>query len=142
MSLNLLAVQDEIAAQLRDSIPQDVYETSPPEDAKLRFDSSKMILPYVVIQYSDMYPNGLTGGIIGNRYDVAESYIIISCVGPTERSARQVAGMVRSALTGFKPADAGELRFTGGARDFETQDNKANRFVVDIAFTFPVNTVW
>lgn len=141
MSLNLLAVQDQITAKLRE-IPQDVYETSAPDDSKLRFDASGMILPYAVIEFADMYEGGYAKSILGAQYHVGESFIIVSCVGPTERSSRQVADLVRQKLTGFIPEDAGELRFAGGNRYFTAQDAKPNRYVSEVSFTFPVNTIW
>lgn len=141
MSLNLLAVQDAITAKLSE-IPQDVYETSAPDDSRLKFDSSGMILPYAVIEFSDMYESGVAGGIVSSKYDVAEAYVIISCVGPTQRSARQVADVVREKLAGFIPADSGELRIAGGSRYFTAPDAKPNRYVAEVAFTHLVNTVW
>ena len=141
MSLNLLPTQDAIAAKLRE-LAQDVYETSAPEDSKLRFDSNGMILPYIVVEFADMYDSIETGGILSTRYDVKTSYIVVSCVAPTERSARQVAELVRDKLTGFVPVDAGELTQTGGGVAYATQDQKPNRFTAELAFTFPVNIVW
>lgn len=141
MSLNLLAVQDEIAAKLRE-LPQDVYETSAPEDTKLKFDTNGMILPYIVVEFSDMYDAATGSGILSSRYDIKTSYVIISCIAPTERSSRQVAQVVRDKLTGFKPADAGEMNLTGGGLAYTIADSKPNRFISEIAFTFLVNTVW
>lgn len=141
MSLNLLAVQDQIVAKLRE-LAQDVYETTAPDDSKLRFDSSGMILPYIVIEYSDMSENALGNGILSTIYDVKSSSIIVSCVAPTERSARQVVGLVREKLTGFKPTDAGELRLEAGGTGYTSADAKPNRYISELAFSFPVNTVW
>jgi hypothetical protein len=141
MSLDLLSIQDEITAKLKE-IPQDVYETTAPDDSKLKFDPSGMILPYVVIEYSDMYPGIERGGIISSRYDVGRAYAIVSCVGPTQRSARQVANVVRDKLTGFIPADAGEMVPSGGSISYTEADAKPNRFVAELSFTLPVNTVW
>lgn len=140
MSLNLLAVQDQIADKLRE-LAQDVYETTPPEDAKLRFDATGNILPYIVIEFSDMYESALGNGILSTVYDVKSSSIIVSCVAPTERAARQVAGLVREKLTGFKPDDAGELKLEAGAT-YTAAEPKAKRYVSELAFSFPVNTVW
>ena len=140
MSLDLLSVQDEITAKLRE-LPQDVYETVAPDDSKLRFDSSGNVLPYIVVIYSDMYENTDSNGVIGTRYDTKVSYADIVCIGPTERSARQVAGVVRDKLLGFKPNDAGELMLDGGTA-YATKDNKPNRFSAEVSFAFPVNTVW
>lgn len=141
MSLNLLAVQDQITTKLKE-IPQDVYETSAPDDSKLKFDTSGMILPYVVVEFSDMYESGQPGGILSSRYDVAEAYLTVSCIGPTQRSARQVADLVRDKLAGFLPTDSGELRVAGGSRYFASQDIKPNRYITEVAFTHSVNTVW
>jgi hypothetical protein len=141
MSLDLLAVQDQIITKLKE-LPQDVYETSTPDDSKLNFDSSGNILPYIVVEFSDMEDAPGAGGILSSKYNVGMSYIIVSCIGPTERSSRQVAGVVREKLTGFNPTDAGELRTAGGGVSYTSQTSKVNRFVSELAFTFPVNTVW
>jgi hypothetical protein len=141
MSLNLIAVQDEITSKLNE-LAQDVYETSAPDDSKLRFDDSGMILPYIVVEFADMYESAQAGGILSSKYDVKTSYIIASCIAPTERAARQVAGLVREKLTGFTPADAGEMVLAGGGVSYAAQDAKPNRYVSELAFTFPVNTVW
>ncbi len=141
MSLNLLAVQDQITAKLNE-LAQDVYETAPPEDSKLRFDTNGMILPYIVVEFSDMYENALANGILSTVYDVKSSSIIVSCIAPTERSARQVAGLVREKLTGFKPADAGELKLEAGGTSYTGSDAKSKRYISELAFSFPVNTVW
>jgi hypothetical protein len=141
MSLNLLAVQDDIAAKLRE-LAQDVYETTAPDDSKLRFDSNGMILPYIVIEFSDMYDSLNASGILSSRFDVKTSYALVSCVAPTERSARQVAEVVRDKLTGYSPTDAGEMRLSGGGIAYSTKDSKPNRYISELAFTFPVNIVW
>lgn len=141
MSLNLLAVQDQITAKLSE-IPQNVYEVSAPDDSKLPFDASGMVLPYAVIEFSDMYEMPGVGGIMSTKYNTSESFVTVSCIGPTQRSARQVADVVRNKLTGFIPEDAGELRLFGGLRYFATQDAKPNRYVAEVSFIFVVNTVW
>lgn len=140
MSLNLLAVQDQITAKLGE-LAQDVYETSAPDDSKLRFDETGNLLPYIVVQYSDMYPGG-SNGITGARYDTGQSYAIITCVSANQRASRQVADLVRDKLTGFTPTDGGELRFAGGAIDYANPDVKPNRYIAEVAFTFAVNTAW
>lgn len=141
MSLNLLAVQDNITAKLRE-LSQDVYETTAPEDSKLRFDANGMILPYIVIEFADMYESTGAAGIVSSRLDVKTSYIVVSCIAPTERSARQVAELVRDKLTGYVPTDAGELVLSGGGIAFTAQEAKPNRYIAELAFTFPVNIVW
>jgi hypothetical protein len=140
MSLNLLAVQDQITDKLKE-LPQDVYETTAPDDSKLRFDANGMILPYIVILFSDMYESPDSRGILSARYNTGTSYVDVLCVGPTQRSARQVADLVRDKLTGFIPEDAGELRFNGGTR-YAGVDPRPNRYEAELSFVFPVNVVW
>lgn len=140
MSLNLLAVQDQITAKL-DELAQDVYETAAPDDSKLSFDASGNLLPYIVIQYADMYP-GNGNGITGARYNSGQSYAVVTCVSGNQRASRQVADLVRDKLTGFSPTDAGELRLAGGTIDYSNPDAKPNRYVTEVGFTFVVNTAW
>ena len=141
MSMNLLAVHDQITAKLEE-LSQDVYETAAPDDSKLNFDANGNLMPYVVVQYSDIYPTGLSGGVVGELYNVAQSYCIVTCVSTNQRASRQLADAVRAKLIGFKPADAGELKLAGGAIDYSNPDAKPSRYVTDLGFTFPVNTVW
>ena len=140
MSLNLLAVQDQITAKLNE-LAQDVYETAAPEDSKLTFDASGNLLPYIVVQYSDMYP-GNSNGITGAQYNTGTSYLIVTCVSGNQRASRQVADLVRNKLTGFKPTDAGELKLAGGTINYSNPDVKPSRYVTEVGFTFVVNTVW
>lgn len=141
MSLNLLAVHDQITAKLQE-LPQDVYETAAPDDSKLAFDANGNLLPYIVVQFSDMYPSSTGNGVVGAQYDVGQSYIVVTCVSTNQRACRQVADSVRSKLTGFSPSDAGELRPAGGSIQYANPDSKPNRYVTEVGFTFPVNTAW
>jgi len=140
MSLNLLAIQDEIAAKLRE-LPQTVYETDVPADVKLTFASNGLFNPYIVIEFSDMQDGAYAGSILSSKYSTKTSYIIVTCVAPTERASRQVAGLVREKLTGFAPNDAGELKLSGG-QSYTSSEAKTNRYISEVAFTFPVNTIW
>lgn len=141
MSLNLIAVHDQITTKLRE-LPQDVYETSAPEDSKLKFDASGRLLPYIVVQYSDMYPTGTGNSIVGAKYDAAQSYMLVTCVAENERAIRQVADLVKNKIVGFKPSDAGEIKFEGGAITYAATETKPNRYTVEIGFIFQVNTAW
>ena len=141
MSLNLLAVQDQITAKLRE-LSQDVYETAAPDDSKLKFDAAGNLLPYIVVQYSDMYPTSIGNGILGAKYDAAESYFLVVCIADSERAPRQISDLVKNKLVGFQPYDAGEIRFAGGAVDYANVETKPNRYVLDLGFLLQVNTVW
>jgi len=141
MSLNLIAVHDQITAKLNE-LPQDVYESAGPEDSKLRFDSAGRMLPYIVVQYSDMYPTGTGNGITGAKYNAAQSYMLVTCVADNERATRQVADAVKNKIVGFQPTDAGEIRFEGGAITYAALDGRPKRYTVEVGFLFQVNTAW
>lgn len=137
----LIDVQDEIVAQLNE-LAQDVYETTPPDDTKLRFDPTGIILPYIVVEFSDAYETDAATGIVSTRFDMKESSIIVSCIGPTERSARQVAGLVRDKLVGFIPAGCTELKPIVGGVTYSQPEAKTNRYISELAFSFKLDTVW
>lgn len=139
--MTLLDIQDQITAKLSE-LTQDVYETVAPDDTKLRFDPTGIILPYIVIEFSDAYESTAGTGIVSTRYDMKQSYIIVSCIAPTERSVRQVAGLVRDKLTGFTPTRCTELRQVAGGVTYTAQDSKPNRFVSELGFMFQLDPVW
>ena len=141
MSLDILAVHDQITAKLEE-LAQDVYETSAPDDSKLKFDSSGNLLPYLVVQYADMYPTEQGNGILSAKYDAAESYFIVTCTSTNQRASRQIADLVKNKIIGFQPTDAGEIRFAGGSIDYSMQVTKPNSYIVELGFILQVNTAW
>jgi len=142
MSLNLLAVHDQITTKLNE-LPQDVYDTSVPENVKIKHAGNKLFLPYIVVFYGDMAESSRGRGITSVRNNVGISYAVVRCTAPTERAARQVADLVRDKLVGFKPVDAGELRLTAGGRTYTNTDGNGvpEHFIAEVPFTFVVNTV-
>jgi hypothetical protein len=140
MSLDLLAIQDNITSRLN-QLAQDVYESEAPEDSKLRFDANGMILPYIVVIYSDVYDSADSSGILSTKYDTKDSYVDVVCVAPTERSSRQVAQLVRDKLLGYVPINSGEMKIDGNRR-YTIKDAKPNRFASELSFVYPVNIVW
>ena len=141
MSLNLLAVQDQIVAALK-TMPQDIYTTAIPEDSKVKHGAAGLFLPYVVVLFADMKESASGNGITSVRHNPGISYCVVQTYSPTERAARQVSEVVRDKLTGFKPTDAGELRLAGG-KTYSTVEYNAvpKKYVSEVAFMFIVNTV-
>jgi len=139
MSLSLLPVQDQIVTKLQE-LPQSVYENGVPDDAQLEYQNGIM-LPFIVPFFGGFARSSDGRGIVSSRMDLGESYCIVQCVGPTERSSRQVADAVRDKLTGFKPTDAGELRPITNSRivlpDFTSRPAK---YVAEVTFRYSVNT--
>jgi hypothetical protein len=93
--------------------------------------------------YGDMAESSRGRGITSVRDNAGISYAIVRCIAPTERAAREVAGLVRDKLVGFKPVDAGELRLAPGGRNYVDADANSSpqRYVAEIPFVFIVNTV-
>jgi hypothetical protein len=139
MGLSLLPIQDQIITKLNE-LAQTVYENGVPDDASLEYSNGTM-LPFIVPFFGG-YARAADGrGITSVRQDLGESYCIIQCVGPTERSARQVSDLVRNKLTGFIPSDAGELKPVGNSRvvlpDFTSRPAK---YTSEVTFRYVVNT--
>lgn len=139
MALSLLPIQDEIVTKLQE-LSQTVYQNGVPDDASLEYQNGIM-LPFIVPFFGGYSRASEGRGIVSSRQDLGESYCIIQCVGPTERSSRQVADAVRDKLTGYVPDDAGELRPIGNSRivlpDFTSRPAK---YVTEVTFRYAVNT--
>lgn len=139
MGLSLIPIEDEIITKLKE-LPQTVYENGVPDDANLIYSNGTM-LPFIVPFFGG-YARAVDGrGITSSRQDLGESYVIIQCVGPTERSSRQVADVVRDKMTGFKPNDAGEMIPSGNSR-FVTPDfsSRPAKYISEVVFRYAVNT--
>lgn len=139
MGLSLLPIEDQIITKLKE-LPQTVYENGVPDDANLAYSNSTM-LPFIVPFFGG-FARALDGrGITSVRQDLGESYIIIQCVGPTERSSRQVADLVRNKMTGFTPSDAGEMVPASNSR-YVTPDfsSRPAKYISEVTFRYAVNT--
>ncbi len=139
MSLSLLPTQDAIITKLNE-LPQTVYENTVPTDDILEYSDGQM-LPFIVALFGG-YSRAIEGrGITSVRQDLGESYVSIACVGPTERSARQVADLVLNHLTGFVPVNASELTPAPSTNTI-IFDNSVRpvKYISEITFIFYVNT--
>jgi hypothetical protein len=142
MTLSLLPVQDLITAELNE-LAQTVYENSVPDDKLLEHSNDGMLLPFIVIRHSGFVQRANERGITGPRQDLGRAFAEIMCVGPTERSARQVLDLVTDKLTGFQPTGGSILTPEGIGKPYVVYDasGKASKFVADITFSYAVNTV-
>lgn len=142
MSLALLPVQDAIVTKLSE-LAQTVYENAVPDDELLEHSVDGMMLPFIVIRHSGFIQPANERGITGPKQDLARSFAEIMCVGPTERSSRQVLDLVTDKLTGFQPTGGSILTPEGIGKPYVVYDTsgKASKFVSDITFSYAVNTV-
>jgi hypothetical protein len=138
MGLSLLPVQDQIITKLKE-LPQTVYENGVPDDASLSH-SNGIMKPFIVPLFGG-YSRAVDGrGIISSRQDLGESFCTVQCVGPNERSSRQIADLVRNKLMGFIPEDAGELRPVGTSRIVTPEfTSRPTRYISEVTFRYPVN---
>lgn len=139
MTLSLLPTQDEITLKLKE-LPQTVYENTAPTDDLLEYSGGQM-LPFIVPVYGG-YSRAIVGrGITSVRHDLGESFVSVACVGPTERSARQVADLVLNKLTGFKPVNASELTPAPNTGSLVFDNSiKPIKYISELTFMFYVNT--
>ena len=139
--MSLLDIQDAIVTQLK-TLAQDVYDDGVPEETKLRFSTDGIMLPYIIVEHSGVTPsiNGSPiSGVVGAS---GKSSATILCIGPNQRSSRQVAGLVRQKLTGFKVATSGELTPSLAPYTYIDGNARPVRYVTEITFDFITDTVW
>lgn len=141
MALALLPIHDQITTKLSE-LPQTVYENGVPDDKQLTYVDGKL-LPFIVANYAGFVQMPMERGITGPRADLGRSAVTVLCVGPNERSARQVADLVVDKLTGFKPSDAGVLEPETAGKTYSVYDSASRpvKYVSEVSFTFAVNTV-
>jgi len=139
MSMSILPVQDQIVTKLKE-LPQTVYENGVPDDANLEY-ANGLMLPFTVPFFGGYARSLDARGIVSVRQDLGESFVIVQCVGPTERSSRQVADLVRDKLAGYQPNDAGPLMPINNSR-FLTPDmsSKPVKYIAEVTFRYAVNT--
>ena len=138
---DLLAINDAITAQLN-TLAQDVYESAVPDDVKIKNSANGLFLPFIIVHYGDVQESARSRGIISSRFNGGTSFCVVECVAPTERASRQVAALVRNALTGFIPSTAGELRLAGGRASTMVESTAVpKRYITEVSFNFFLDTV-
>lgn len=139
--MSLLDVQDAIVTELR-TMAQTVYDDGVPEDTTLQFDSNGILLPYIVVEHAGLSAQAAGMPITGVKDASGESSVSVLCIGPTQRSSRQVAALVRQKLTGFKPTSSGELTPISAPYTYIDGTARPTRYVSEIVFSFALNNVW
>lgn len=137
--MTLLEIQDAIVVKLKE-LAQDVYDDGVPEETKLRFSTDGIMLPYIIVEHAGLTVDSMP--ISGVKGASGQSSVSVLCIGPNQRSSRQVAGLVREKLTGFKTTGSGEL--TPNLAPYTYVDGNARpiRYVTEVSFDFITDTVW
>lgn len=139
--MTLMQVQDAIVEKLRE-LPQDLYDDGVPDDTRLRFDSTGVMMPYIIVEHAGVTVNQAGMPITGVADAAGSSVLSILCLAPSQRASRQVAELVRQKLTGYKPLDAGELTPMASPYTYIDATARPTRYVSEIMFSFTLNTVW
>lgn len=142
MALAMVPINNQITTKLKE-LPQDVYETSIPDDSVVRYDTNGLMLPYIVAVYSGFVQLNMERGITGPRQDLGQAYARFMCVAPTDQAARVVADAVTDKLTGFQPTDAGMLMPEVVGKPYAMYDSNSRpmKYVVEVTYKYAVNTV-
>jgi hypothetical protein len=139
--MSLLNVQDAIVTQLK-TLPQTVYDDGVPEDTRLVFAANGMMLPYIVVEHSGATLTADGQPITGVKDGSSEASISVMCIGPTQRSSRQVSELVRQKLTGFNGVEFGELKPVSAPYTYIDGRTQPVRYVSETVFGFTLNSVW
>jgi hypothetical protein len=139
--LNLIYVQDIIAAYVREQFPgYEVYEDDVLDNEALLKQSNK-IKPYIVLQWAGLFASGSTS-FVGVRYDEYDSAVDINVVAPTPRQAREAMNIIMDKLIGWKPTGGGAMNPEGGSGLFVVPDYNGSPhvYIASTRLSFAVNS--
>lgn len=113
--LNLSESELSVLAKVG-SLGRDIYEIEIPEDSALKYNKfGKLAAPFYVVSFAG--PLNTEYGdrsLCGAGDDPVRVVVAIQTVSGDTGSLRTAHTEVLDALTGFYPADSGEMRFGGG----------------------------
>lgn len=113
--LNLPESEVSIITEL-ETLGLPVYEIEMPEDSALNYNKfGKLASPFYVISFAG--PLSTEYGdrsLCGAADDPVKAIVSVQTVGGDTASVRAAHGNMMDLLTGFYPADSGEMRFGGG----------------------------
>lgn len=140
--LNVVAVQDIIAAHIREEFSgYQVYEDDVLDDESLLRASNKT-KPYIVLRWSGLMRNGRGASFGGVRLDEYVSSVDINVVAPTPTQCRKAINVIMDKLIGWKPTGGGALTPEGGAALFvvNNREDKPHLYIASGRLTFAVNS--
>lgn len=121
--MSVLEWQMDIYHKLRDGLPNTrVFLEGVPESSMTALDPTGLIKPLVIIWFGQLTDvttfSGSVSGLCGTEGGeglVKQGNFLVESVAPTGLSLLQLEAVVRSLLTGFRPAGEGELSEGGQA---------------------------
>jgi hypothetical protein len=127
--LNLVYVQDLIAAYVRQEFPNyEVYEDDViDDDAVLKM--SNQVKPYIVLKWGGLSRDTANTSFAGVRFDEYNSSVDVMVVAPTGKKARLSLNIILDKLIGWKPTGGGALTPFGGAAVYVLNSNNGAPYV-------------
>lgn len=134
----LEAIQEDILDFIRSSTPWTVDETGVPDIDRVPKVNGK-IVPYVVVQFGDIAPNGrrAMSGAFDDDYRLP---VYITVIGPTAGVTRNVYNRIILSFLGKTFDWAGQIRKTGGGGSYSTRSSTTGTeaYAFPAAFTLGI----
>jgi len=138
--LNLIPVQDNILAYIREEFPgYEVYEDEIlDEDSLLRVDNN--VKPYIVIRWGGLMRNNRGGSFAGVRYDEYSSDFNLSIIAPTPKQCRKALNIIYDKLVGWQPVGGTPLiPEVSGVYVVPNENGKPHIYVGNCIMSFAAN---
>lgn len=139
--LNLVLIQEQIAAYIREEFPgYQVYEDFIIDDEQL-IKQENNVKPYIVLTWSSLGRSPANASFGGVRYDEYYSSFELGVVAPTPKQCRKSINIIMDKLIGWSPNGSGKLvPFGGGGMYVAAERNgKPHLYVATENLSFPVN---
>jgi hypothetical protein len=120
--IDLVSLQDEIAAHIVGEFPQyKIVEDDVLDDEYILRVNNK-VKPFVVLQFGGLGRDTRGASFAGVRHDEYYSYVDIAAVAPKPRIARQVLNMFMDNLIGHRISSGSQLTPTSRVDTFAVRD--------------------
>lgn len=131
-------IQENVLTYLRDSTPWKVDEMGVPDIDRIPKENGK-ILPYVVVQFGDIAPNGrhAMSGAFDDDYRLP---IYVTVIGPDAKTTRKVYNRLTFSFLGKTFDWAGQVRkqVGGGASSAVSSTTGTEAYAFSASFTLAV----
>lgn len=99
--------------------------------------------PYVILYFGGPIRSASDHHITSSRNDTTIGYCTVQVVSTTDKSARDVNNLVRNALVGHRPPDAGEMVSEGGlAYSRGNNDVTPTKYYRETGYSYRTNLQW
>jgi hypothetical protein len=139
--LNLVAIQETIAAHIRAEFPgYEVYEDFIIDDEEVK-KTGNNVKPYIVLTWSSLGHSTRGASFAGVRYDEYYSSFEIGVVAPTPKQCRKSLNVILDRLIGWSPDGSDHLvPFGGGGMYVAAERNgKPHLYIATANLSFPIN---